>query len=757
MRFRRTKNLFYANNLIPRLIFLFSVNFIFAGCRSTNQTLQKKFKYNTNYFIGLQKLGENDIAQAEKNFSAAAKKGSGYCSRYSKIELIKLKNQRERIERWQTFIQEYPDEEAFLLAARDLFSCGEFSKIIQFTENLDLKSADNELVSLRLKSMHEKNDSRIKEEIFTWFTERDISSEHLNFFRLFNINEIFADGKTDFPAETEISEDGKDIFSGQNFYSQLINFRILVYRRIYAEAFSIAGQILSHAEKNLSFTEKSENSGGPENLKIPKLVYSDIGKAFLYANRNYLQNAQVLDKAINAAEKSAEKHSELFYLNFYAARLYDTEGEFITRAENRYKSAMKNADALGENDKFDNALWYFLRLKLKRNTNNGTDAVIENCKIWRNAEYFDDLLDLISNLLLTEGKWNDFYKVYKAIDGFASDYMTARFAYIYARLLQENLASVPYEANSKDSKKQKSDFENEAFRRALNSGGDYYYQILSINQLGLSERETEKQLCKTVLHKKGTEIDTEAEILLSGYAAFGFPEKIYPEFLKLTSNGSNLSMDSMISLSSFLKDCGEKKNEFYPQSLRIASKALKGADRKINRDELKLFFPKDYSSLIEENCEKYQIPHEIMYALVRSESFFDSTIKSSADAVGLTQLMLPTANDVARKLKTADFDLNSPETNIEFGSFYVSELYGRLNKKWLPALLSYNTGITRIRRWLQQQNRLPMDLFLEIAPYAETREYGRKLLSASCMYAWIYKTGTINETVELLFEMTKNR
>lgn len=737
------------------------MNFIFAGCRSTNQTLQKKFKYNTNYFIGLQKLGENDIAQAEKNFSVAAKKGSGYCSRYSKIELIKLKNQRERIERWQDFIQEYQDEEAFLLAARDLFSCGEFSKIIQFTENLDLKNADNELVSLRLKSMHEKNDSRIKEEIFTWFTERDISSEHLIFFRLFNINEIFADGKTDFSAETEISEDGKGIFSGQNFYSKLINFRILVYRRIYTEAFSIAGQILSYAdsytEKNLSFAEKSENSGEAENPKIPKLVYSDIGKAFLYANRNYLQNAQVLDKAINAAEKSAEKHSELFYLNFYAARLYDTEGEFITRAENRYKSAMKNADALGDNDKFDNALWYFLRLKLKRNTNNGTDAVIENCKIWRNAEYFDDLLDLISNLLLTEGKWNDFYKVYKAIDGFASDYMTARFAYIYARLLQENLASVPYEANSKDSKKHKSEFETEAFRRALNSGGDYYYQILSINQLGLSERETEKQLCKTVLHKKGTEIDTEAEILLSGYAAFGFPEKIYPEFLKLTSNGSNLSMDSMISLSSFLKDCGEKKNEFYPQSLRIASKALKGADRKINRDELKLFFPKDYSSLIEENCEKYQIPHEIMYALVRSESFFDSTIKSSADAAGLTQLMMPTANDVARKLKTSDFDLNNPETNIEFGSFYVSELYGRLNKKWLPALLSYNTGITRIRRWLQQQNRLPMDLFLEIAPYAETREYGRKLLSASCMYAWIYKTGTINETVELLFEMTKKR
>ena len=33
---------------------------------------------------------------------------------------------------------------------------------------------------------------------------------------------------------------------------------------------------------------------------------------------------------------------------------------------------------------------------------------------------------------------------------------------------------------------------------------------------------------------------------------------------------------------------------------------------------------------------------------------------------------------------------------------------------------------------------MPGDLFLETLPYSETREYGRKLVSASLYYEWLY-------------------
>ncbi len=700
---------------------VFVISAMFTSCGNSSRSLQKKYRFNTNYYLGLQKLEENKISEAESNFTVAAKKGTGYCARYSEVELINIQNQRNRIELWQKHMQRYSDEEALLLACRDFFSCGEFSKVVSCTENIDLASADNELASLRLKSMSKKNDSRYRNEVYAWFTERPLSSEHYSFYKV---------RESDFSSQVETVEEDVEIPlideavvpERMDFQTQVINFRVMVYRGIYQQAFSAAQELLM-----LGATEI-----------LPTLLYSDFGKAFYYGSKDYIKNASTLDTMIT----NTERKEELFYLNFYAGRLYDREGQFVSRAENRYLAAMENSCDEG---KYDNALWYLLRLKLKKNTDRGVDALIQNCTLWHNPNYFDDILDLISNLLLTEGKWNEFYRVYKALDGNASDYMVSRFAYIYGRLLQEKLAS-PSSDGTKDSET----LEREAFERALRSGSDYYYQILSMRQLSLSQEDTERELCRTVLNEAG-EIDAEAETLLSGYAAFGFPEKIYPEFVKLSRRGSRISTDVMLSLSSFLKDCGERKNEFYAQSLRIASRAVRGADRFVSKKELELFFPRDYRSMIEKRCEKYGIPEKIMYALVRSESFFDSSVESSASAVGLTQLMEATAGDVAKKLKISQYNLKDPETNLEFGSFYMAELTRRLDGKWLPALLSYNTGITRIRKWMQMQ-KLPMDLFLEIAPYEETREYGRKLLSASCMYGWLYYNESIEDTVDFLLK-----
>ena len=40
-----------------------------------------------------------------------------------------------------------------------------------------------------------------------------------------------------------------------------------------------------------------------------------------------------------------------------------------------------------------------------------------------------------------------------------------------------------------------------------------------------------------------------------------------------------------------------------------------------------------------------------------------------------------------------------------------------------------------------------MDLFLESLPFAEMREYGRKVISAAAMYAYLYENKLPGETV----------
>ena len=110
-----------------------------------------------------------------------------------------------------------------------------------------------------------------------------------------------------------------------------------------------------------------------------------------------------------------------------------------------------------------------------------------------------------------------------------------------------------------------------------------------------------------------------------------------------------------------------------------------------------------------------------------------------------------TAKDIARKLKAEEYSLFDPQTNLEFGAFYLAEMYRRCDNSMLLAFFSYNAGITKVRRWLQtsiaefgRKGDLSGDLLLETLPYEETREYGRKLVGASAMYELLYSENNVD-------------
>jgi soluble lytic murein transglycosylase len=81
--------------------------------------------------------------------------------------------------------------------------------------------------------------------------------------------------------------------------------------------------------------------------------------------------------------------------------------------------------------------------------------------------------------------------------------------------------------------------------------------------------------------------------------------------------------------------------------------------------------------------------------------------------------------------------LRDPAANIQIGAVYLGYLAGRLENPAL-ALLAYNGGMNRIRRWRSADKDLPADLFLETIEYAETRDYGRKVIAAAALYGYLY-------------------
>jgi soluble lytic murein transglycosylase len=190
----------------------------------------------------------------------------------------------------------------------------------------------------------------------------------------------------------------------------------------------------------------------------------------------------------------------------------------------------------------------------------------------------------------------------------------------------------------------------------------------------------------------------------------------------------------------------------YPTTLRIASSAFSNSGTGKDLELLQILYPRYFYDLIKDSCTEYNLDEFILLGLIRTESYFDKDIFSAAGASGLTQLMNSTASDIARKLRVKEFDLLDAKTNIAFGSFYLNELTRRLDGSVLKAIISYNTGITRVRRWATQFANVPQDIWIEMFPYEESREYGKKVLANAFVYGLLYYNKTSYEIVDMFMK-----
>lgn len=133
-------------------------------------------------------------------------------------------------------------------------------------------------------------------------------------------------------------------------------------------------------------------------------------------------------------------------------------------------------------------------------------------------------------------------------------------------------------------------------------------------------------------------------------------------------------------------------------------------------------------------------------AVSRRESAFRNDARSHAGAYGLMQLLPSTAKLVARK-DVSQYELFNPSNNIRLGTRYLSDLKRRLGNNWLLATAAYNAGIYRVYDWLPAQP-VEADRWIEMIPYAETRDYVKNVLA----YQQIYRTLRDNDNSPNVFE-----
>ncbi len=124
-----------------------------------------------------------------------------------------------------------------------------------------------------------------------------------------------------------------------------------------------------------------------------------------------------------------------------------------------------------------------------------------------------------------------------------------------------------------------------------------------------------------------------------------------------------------------------------------------------------------YAPLVEQAAARYGLNPAILHGLIQQESGFDPSARSSAGALGLTQLMPSTAASLG---VTEPLD---PAQSIEGGARYLSQLLQQFDGNTADALAAYNAGPGAV----EQYGGVP--------PYSETQQYVGKVLGYAAAYS----------------------
>jgi len=147
----------------------------------------------------------------------------------------------------------------------------------------------------------------------------------------------------------------------------------------------------------------------------------------------------------------------------------------------------------------------------------------------------------------------------------------------------------------------------------------------------------------------------------------------------------------------------------------------------------------------------FAVDRALIFGLVRQESGFATTARSSQGARGVMQLMPATARFAARKAGVRDYDrrkLADPAFNISLGQTYIQHLldHDEVGDNLFFLLAAYNGGPGNLSRWLIGTNfgDDPL-LFIESIRSRETRFFIERVL---CNY-WLYRMRLDQETPSL--------
>ena len=160
----------------------------------------------------------------------------------------------------------------------------------------------------------------------------------------------------------------------------------------------------------------------------------------------------------------------------------------------------------------------------------------------------------------------------------------------------------------------------------------------------------------------------------------------------------------------------------------------------LTRAEWDVFYPLAYWDIIVQESRARNLDPYQVAGLIRQETIFSARSKSSANAYGLMQVLVPTGRLTAKKYGvtqeiTAE-SLYNPRLNIQLGTAYLRDQIDKFGRIEYVAA-AYNAGPLRAVQW-KASLPLEIDEWAEAVPFKETRGYVQGVVRNRLQYLRLY-------------------
>lgn len=150
-------------------------------------------------------------------------------------------------------------------------------------------------------------------------------------------------------------------------------------------------------------------------------------------------------------------------------------------------------------------------------------------------------------------------------------------------------------------------------------------------------------------------------------------------------------------------------------------------------------YPTDYEEYVIKYSNEFEVDPVLVFSVIKVESNFIPTATSNVGARGLMQLMSDAYDWVKFRLEddSESFDdMYDPETNIRYGTYYLSFLMERYDNSIDLTAAAYHCGMGQVDNWLEDGTISAENFKVEDIPEEndQTSHYINKINDAYSAY-----------------------